>query len=83
MYLATGPNAKSSTPTWYDPEKSKTAPSSLQMPTWPMKGANHETTGSGFQTKQHGNFAFFGSIGSKGHNSCSNIFCVECGFSMS
>ena len=69
-YLATAPNEKSSTFTKLDPAKSKIAPSSLQMPTCPMKGANHDTTGSGVQTKQHGNFAFFGSISSNGQNSC-------------
>lgn len=75
-YLATEPYEKSSTFTKLDPAKSKTAPSSLQMPTCPMKGANHDTTGSGVQTKQHGNFAFFGSISSNGQNSCW-ISCVE------
>lgn len=75
-YLATAPNAKSSTFTKLDPAKSKTAPSSMQMPTCPMKGANHDTTGSGVQTIQHGNFAFFESTSSNGQNSC-RILWVE------
>ena len=69
-YLAAAPNVKSSTFTKLDPEKSKIVPSSLQMPTCPMKGANHETTGSGVQIRQHGNLAFFGSIPSRGHRLC-------------
>lgn len=70
IYLATAPYAKSSTLIRLDPEKSTTDPSSLHIPTCPMKGANHETTGRGVQTKQQGNFAFFRSISPSGHSSC-------------
>ncbi|RDX76508.1 hypothetical protein CR513_43497, partial [Mucuna pruriens] len=34
----------------------------LQMPMWPMQGMNHEMTGSGDHTMEHGNRALFGSI---------------------
>lgn len=70
MYLATAPYEKSSILIRLDPAKSITDPSSLHIPTCPMKGANHDTTGRGVQTKQHGYFALLGLISSSGHRSC-------------
>lgn len=56
------PNAKWSTHTKLGPAKSNITPSSLQMPTCPMQGMNHEITGSGDHTIEQGNRALFGSI---------------------
>uniref|UniRef100_A0A7C9DQ30 Uncharacterized protein n=1 Tax=Opuntia streptacantha TaxID=393608 RepID=A0A7C9DQ30_OPUST len=61
-YLVTEPKAKLSTDTKLGPAKSKITPSSLHMPTWPMKGISHERRGRGVHTMQHGNRSLSGSI---------------------